>query len=123
MFGLSLYKTAVIDKCSFSDLTLEFCQGFLTFLTKDYVSRHDKHIMVITVNNILKYFCTVLHDAFYDGLIKETIGNKIELATSDVNPREFLSLEEVKMLASTPCEKPVLQRASFVLTSDRTSVE
>jgi site-specific recombinase XerD len=94
-------------------LTTEFCQGFLSFLTKDYVSRHGKHIMATTANNILKYFRAVLHDAFDDGLIKENIGNKIELAKSDANPREFLSLEEVKMLASTPCEKPVLQRASL----------
>lgn len=100
-------------KCYFSELSVKFCQGFMTYLTEVYLTKQGKHIMGTTANNIIKYFRAILRDAFDDGLIKENIGNKIELAKNDANPREFLSLDEVKQLVSTPCVKPVLKNASL----------
>jgi integrase len=51
--------------------------------------------------------------AFKENRIKENIAESIVHAKEVNKKREFLTLDEVKMLAATPCEKPVLKAASL----------
>lgn len=79
--------------------------------------------MASSANNCLCKLKAVLKIAFENGKIKEDISKKLEKAKDDSVPREFLTLDEVRHLAATPCKSEVMKRASLfsVLTGLRIS--
>ena len=98
--------------CCFDDLSVDFCQGFLDYLLS--IPTQTKTLMMAsTANNNLDKLKCVLRLAFKENRIKENIADSITHAKEVNKKREFLTLEEVKMLAATPCIKPVLKSASL----------
>lgn len=98
--------------CTFDDLTLEYCQGFLTYLLSLTTQTKGK-MMASTANNNLNKLKCVLRIAYEERRIKENIAPRLKHAKEDSTRREFLTLEEVRMLAETPCEKPVIRSAAL----------
>lgn len=109
--------------CCFDDITPEYCQGFLTYLMSEKCAKNGKLMMASSANNCLCKLKAVLKIAFENGKIKEDVSRKLEKAKDDSTPRAFLTLEEVKRLAGTPCKSDVMKRASLfsVLTGLRVS--
>ena len=98
--------------CTFDDLTLEYCQGFLTYLLSLTTQTKGK-MMASTANNNLNKLKCVLRIAYEERRIKENIAPRLKHAKEASTRREFLTLEEVRMLADTPCEKPVIRSAAL----------
>ena len=99
--------------CTFNDLTIEFCQGFLTYLLAQSVGNGGK-MMPATANHDLGVLKCILRQAYEDRLIKDNIADRLKRAkNTTITKREFLTLEEVKQLAATPCEKPVVKAAAL----------
>lgn len=98
--------------CTFDELTVEYCQGFLSYLLEQTTQSKTK-MMASTANNNLNKLKCVVRQAFEDGRIKENIAVKLKHAKEADTHREFLTLDEVKMLANTPCEKPVIRSAAL----------
>ena len=98
--------------CTFDDLTLDYCQGFLTYLLSLTTQTKGK-MMASTANNNLNKLKCVLRIAYEEKRIKENIAPRLKHAKEASTRREFLTLEEVKMLADTPCEKPVIRTAAL----------
>ena len=98
--------------CTFDDLTLEYCQGFLTYLLSLTTQTKGK-MMASTANNNLNKLKCVLRIAYEERRIKENIAPRLKHAKEASTRREFLTLEEVRMLAATPCEKPVIRSAAL----------
>ena len=98
--------------CTFDNLTLDFCQGFLTYLLSLTTPTKGK-MMASTANNNLNKLKCVLRIAYEEKRIKENIAPRLKHAKESSTKREFLTLEEVRMLAATPCEKPVIRSAAL----------
>lgn len=98
--------------CTFDDLTPEFCQGFLTYMLSLDTHNGGKMMASSANNNLNKLKC-VLRQAYEDRRIRENIASRLKHAKEADTRREFLTLDEVKMLASTPCEKPVIRTAAL----------
>lgn len=98
--------------CTFDDLTLEYCQGFLTYLLSLTTATKTKMMASSANNNLNKLKC-VLKIAFEEKRIKENIAQRLKHAKTADTRREFLTLDEVKMLANTPCEKPVIRTSAL----------
>lgn len=98
--------------CTFDDLTVEYCQGFLTYMLS--LTTHNRtKMMASTANNNLNKLKCVLRQAYEERRIKDNIATRLKHAKEANTRREFLTLEEVKMLANTPCEKPVVKSAAL----------
>lgn len=114
-YHVGAYKTAQI-KISLIDRT--WIEGFITYLRKDAISRvttkKHKQITQNTQARLFEMLEIVLGKAVKDGVISRS-------PMSDVKPsekpkynkeaREYLTIEEVKMLMQTPCSNEQLKRA------------
>ena len=98
--------------CTFDDLSLDYCQGFLTYLLSLTTQTKGKMMASSANNNLNKLKC-VLRLAYEEKRIRENIAPRLKHAKEANTRREFLTLEEVKMLANTPCEKPVIRTAAL----------
>ena len=98
--------------CTFDDLTVEYCQGFLTYMLS-LTTQNKSKMMASTANNNLNKLKCVLRQAYEERRIKENIAPRLKHAKEASTRREFLTLDEVKMLADTPCEKPVVRSAAL----------
>ena len=99
-------------KCSFNDLSVNFCQGFLTYMLGLYTQNKSLMMASTANNNLVKLKC-VLRKAHEDGLIKENIAAKLQHAKENSKRREFLTIEEVKKLRDTPCGSDVVKKAAL----------
>lgn len=114
-YHVEAYKTAQI-KISLIDRA--WIEGFITYLCKDAISRvttkKHKQITQNTQARLFEMLEIVLGKAVKDGVISRS-------AMSDVKPsekpkynkeaREYLTIEEVKMLMQTPCSNEQLKQA------------
>lgn len=114
-YHVGAYKTAQV-KISLIDRT--WIEGFATYLRKDAISRvttkKHKQITQNTQARLFEMLEIVLGKAVKDGVISRS-------AMSDVKPsekpkynkeaREYLTIEEVKMLMQTPCSNEQLKQA------------
>lgn len=91
---------------------MEFCQGFLDYLL-GLTTQNKKKMMASTANNNLNKLKCILRLAYEDGYIKDNIARKLKLAKVEKSKKEFLSLEEVKALAVTPCGSDIVRRAAL----------
>ncbi len=99
-------------ECTFDELTPEFCQGFLAYLLS-LTTHNRRNMMPSTANNNLNKLKCVLRLAYEEKHIRENIAPRLKHAKETNTRREFLTLDEVKMLAGTPCEKPVVKAAGL----------
>ncbi len=100
--------------CTFGDLTVELCKGFGEYLLGAHQLRltHRK----VRRNSAAGYFSTfrgLLKVAYRDKLIRENINDFLDkIETEDVK-KSYLTLDELKRLAATPCHIEVLKQASL----------
>ena len=74
--------------CTFDDLTLEYCQGFLTYLLSLTTQTKGK-MMASTANNNLNKLKCVLRIAYEERRIKENIAPRLKHAKEASTRREF----------------------------------
>ncbi|MDE5822330.1 MAG: site-specific integrase [Paramuribaculum sp.] len=101
-------------KCSFGDLTVEFCTKFREYLLSAKQLKHKRKSL--SQNAAAGYFSTfraLLKMAYKEKLITENINDYLEYIEWEDVEREFLNQEELIRLAQTPCDSDVLRRASL----------
>ena len=82
--------------CTFDDLTVEYCQGFLTYMLS--LTTHNRtKMMASTANNNLNKLKCVLRQAYEERRIKDNIAPRLKHAKEASTRREFLTLEEVRI--------------------------
>ena len=87
---------------------------FQAYLLKG--GRRDGRKSKLAHNSIAGYwstFRTLLKEAYHEKLLRENINDFLEKIEWKDTKIEFLSLDEVKKLAATPCKHEVLRRASL----------
>lgn len=100
--------------CTMADLTVPFCDGFRKYLMTAKQLRSEEK--TLTRNSAAGYWSTfrgVLKIAYHDKYLPENLNEDLEKIETIESRREFLTLDEVRMLDKTPCSEPVLKAASL----------
>lgn len=102
--------------------------GSLIFSQIDYRMAHDFKLFLLaapleenregtissnTAGACFSIFKAALKQAFVDGYLTVDLSSKIKGIPEQESRREYLTIEELNVLASTACEKDVLKRASL----------
>ena len=101
-------------KCTFGEVTVDLCRKFSEYLTVARQLKFTKKKM--SRNSAASYFSTLralLKIAYRDKLIRENVNDFLEKLEYEDTRREFLTLNELKRLADTPCDIPILRRAAI----------
>ena len=108
------FKNYCHGKCLMSDITVPFCEGFREYLLK---AKHLKNeSMDLSQNSAAGYWSTFrgcLKIAYHEKMLKENVNDFLEPIPGVSRRREYLTLEEVRQLANTPCDVPDLKNASL----------
>ncbi len=96
------------------EIDKEFCRGFISFLLSDYRMKNGNSIKQRTAYVHVGTLTTALNAAVNHGLMTD---NPMSKLTSSERikyievPRNFLTIEELKRLIATPCDRPEIKRA------------
>nr|WP_317630696.1 site-specific integrase [uncultured Flavobacterium sp.] len=102
------------DNLMFSQIDTKMVEDFKLFLLSAPLGGNRKG--TISRNTAATYFSifkAALKQAFVDGYLTVDISSKIKGIPEQDSRREYLTIEELNTLASTPCEKEVLKRAAL----------
>ncbi|PXY01866.1 integrase [Marinifilum breve] len=108
------FSIFVNGQCKFEDVTIDLCRSFRSYLLNAKQLKNKK--LNVSNNSAASYFSTfraLLKIAYRDKYIPENINNYLEKIETEDTKIEYLTLEELKKLANTPCNIPVLKSASL----------
>lgn len=100
--------------CTFGDVTVELCKKFREYLLNANQLKRTKQ--KVSLNSAAGYYSTfrgLLKIAYRDKWLRENINDYLDKIEPQDVKKEFLTLDEVKQLAATPCDIPVLKSASL----------
>lgn len=108
------FKRYCNNSCQMQDLTTEFCDGFRTYLlnTGQLINPERK----LNVNSAAGYWSTfrgLLAKAYRDNKLSENINEFLDSIDTVDTHRQYLTIDELRTLANTPCEYDVMKRASL----------
>lgn len=89
----------------FRDLTREKAIDFREYML------HNEDLSQNTKASYFAKFRAALKQAFLDNYTKDDIGRRVKAIKQEETKREFVSLEELQVLAATDCKKPILKTA------------
>ncbi len=93
-------------KCTFGDLTVDFCNGFRTYLLSRPASAQQWQSGPISHNSAAGYhwstFRALLKITYQEKYIRENLNDFLEKIEWKEVKKEFLTLAEVKQLVATP---------------------
>ena len=108
---LSLYRN---EEVALEDVDISYCLGFIAFLKIGYKTKDGKTLSGKTGFNVLGELRTSLNVAVSEGMIRTNPITKLN-ASEKIIPketvREYLTIDEVKRLIDTPCDKDIVKRA------------
>ncbi len=90
-----------------------FLESFKEYL-QTCKTRKGRQLVKLHQNSILSYFCKVraaLKEAYQSRMIKENPTNRVKPVKAADTHREYLTFEELQLLANTPCEIEILKQA------------
>lgn len=109
------------ESTTFNDIDEDWIEGF-----KDYLNTAEKDVhkrkkidsalafVPLSQNSKVSYFNKLracINQAFEDGIIRKNPMKHIEGFKQEETERAYLTFEEVKKMAATPCSYPVLKRS------------
>lgn len=98
----------------FADISLKTIEGFKNFLlTAPQGGSKKGTISQNTASTYFSIFKAALHQAFIDGYLTIDIAAKVKGIAERESRREHLTMKELNRLAATPCDNPVIKRASL----------
>ncbi|AQY21191.1 site-specific integrase [Riemerella anatipestifer] len=111
---IELLKLFAGEDIKFVQIDLKFSEDFKLFLLSAPCNGNKKGtISVNTSATYLSIFKAILKQAFIDGYFVSDISGKIKGISIRASRREYLTEEELNILAKTPCDNDVLKRASL----------
>lgn len=101
-------------KCTFGDVTVDLCRKFREYLlSANQLKYLDKKLERNSAAGYFSTFRGLLKIAYRDKMIRENVNDFLEKIEYKDTRKEFLTAAELKQLANTPCEIPVLKSASL----------
>jgi len=108
------------DNIKFKDIDERFCNDFKDYLTHANRIKGNKKLNRNTASSYFNKFKATLKQAFKDGYITIDINSKVEAIKEAETRREFLTLQELELLANTPCKNTLLRK--FAIFSSLTGL-
>lgn len=105
--SLAHFKTFANDKCSFRDVTEDFCDQYRKYLL------NSKSLSQNTKSAYFTKFLSVCREATEQKLFRENPAKNIKRISEIEVQKEFLTLEELQKLAATPFKYDGLRRAAL----------
>ena len=108
------FERFVNGHCTFGELDVDLVRRFGKYLERASLIKFPNKRM--KRNSAAGYFSTfraLLKILYRDKLIRENINDFLDKIEYEDTKREFLTLDELKTLAATPCEIPVLRQAAI----------
>ena len=100
--------------CTMADITVPFCEGFREYLLTAKQLRIEGR--TLSQNSAAGYWSTFrgfLNIAYKEKLIQENVNDYLEAIEAVDGRREYLTIDELRQLAATPCDTPDLKNASL----------
>lgn len=98
----------------FSKIDLRLIDSFKTFLlTAPQGGGKSGIISQNTASTYFSIFKAAVHQAFIDGYLDVDLAAKVKGVPEEESRREYLTIEELNLLAATPCNYPMLKKAAF----------
>ena len=108
------FRNFVGDRCTFGDVTVDLCRRFRDYLMNvNQLKNTEKKLKRNSQAGYFSTFMACLKVAYRERLIKENVNDFLEKISWEETKREFLTLDELCKLVETPCDIPVLKRASL----------
>lgn len=108
------FEKFVGSKCTFGDISVDLVRRFGEYLkTARQLKFTNKRLKTNSVAGYFSTFRALLKIAYRDKRIRENINDFLEKIEYEDTKREFLTLDEFRQLVNTPCDIPVLRRASI----------
>lgn len=114
---MSVYKHLLNftkGKCLTKDINEQFCKKFKEYILTVNPSVETK--IRLANNSAVGYFNIfrrVVKEAYNDKLLAEDVAAKVTSIRKTETKREFLSLDELQLLAATNCDLPFLKKAAL----------
>jgi integrase len=107
----------------FNELTKVFCSDYKDYLLKAKSKRGGEILANNTAHSYFGKFKTTLKKAFDDEVINIPLHSRIATIEEKETNKQFLTSDEVNLLANTECNSPILKQASLfsILTGLRFS--
>lgn len=102
------------NSCSFGDLNVQLCEDFREYLSNTTQLKHKN--IPLSINSASGYFSlfqSALKKAYREKWISDNLNEFIDGIKPKKVMREFLSLDELRLLNKTECKYPVLKRAAL----------
>ncbi|RAU81978.1 site-specific integrase [Pontibacter arcticus] len=103
-----------------SQLTAPICNDYKAFLltapNQRGKDKEKKNATPISRNTAVSYFNkfkATLKQAYKDGLLQTDLNKNIQAIKPQETQREYLTLEELQTLYSTPCSLPIIKQAAI----------
>ena len=96
---------------SFEDIDKTFVEKFKNYLNEEAEGRVGKKLSQNSKYSYYGKFAAALKQAVKDGIFKENPSSGVEYFKQGETQREFLTLDELKQVAQTECEIPILKSA------------
>lgn len=107
------FKQYMNDHCTFEDITVDTCRSFGEYLLNAPMLTKTGQLNQNSAASYFSTFRALLKIAYRDRMIRENVNDFLDqLETKEVR-KEFLTLDELKVLAQTPCQYEVLKQASI----------
>lgn len=104
----------VKGKCTFGEVNVDLCKRFREYLLNAKQLKHsDRPISLNSASGYYSTFRGLLKIAYRDKWIRENINDFLDKIEPEDVKKEYLTLNEVKLLAATPCDIPILKAASL----------
>ena len=98
----------------FSTIDMNLLEDYKNFLINVPQGGSKKGtIMRNTASTYFSIFKAGLHQAFIDGYLTVDIAAKAKNIAYSDKQREYLTIDELNTLAATPCDRPIMKRASL----------
>lgn len=111
---LALLKRYQDKECRFDDLTEGFVKGFKDFLDTTHTLRSKtRKLSPNTKYNYFSKFKSAINSALAQKLLNDNPLLNVKGFKVVETQREFLSLDELKLLFQTDCEIPILKQAAL----------
>lgn len=97
-----------------AEVDREFCRGFIAFLRTCKYNKGKKTISNTTARLMVNRIAAALNKAVVEGLIPSNPFKTLEAKEKpkkDSVAREFLTIEELKVLIKTPCRNEIVKKA------------
>lgn len=117
-YTCNYFSDFVHGKCKFSDITVKLAEDFREYLMNaTSISSVHKSKVTLSRNTSSKYFSlfrNILRQAYKEQFLKINVSDYLDyIPREQAEIRQFLTMDEVRILYNTPCVYDILKNAAM----------